>query len=347
MRIYIHDATLISPQRTFEKVDLTDVKLSTDNRLTAIEPPYEGIPRGILRRMGKAVRLGVGAAMPLIQKEGGLAGIILGTANGGMEDCVRFFNQIIDYDEGNLTPTNFVQSTTNAIASQIGLMTGNKGYNSTHVHAGLAFENALIDTFLQLGDNPEHKFLVGGVDEISDYNYNIDYLGGWNKVEILSSADLYDSTTPGSIAGEGAAMFVLSGQAGDASTCIEGLETWEGTDPSENMEIIMKFLASPFAKGKKPDLILSGENGDIRELEFYRQLQGILGDVPWGRFKHLCGEYPTAQSAGLWFAHHMLREQKVPDTIHSGDHPQSLDSILVCNSYHQSQCSLTWVNRVH
>ena len=67
-----------------------------------------------------------------------------------MEDCIKFLNQIIDYEEGLLTPGNFVQSTPNAIAAQLGLMTANKGYNITHVHRGLSFENALLDTILML-----------------------------------------------------------------------------------------------------------------------------------------------------------------------------------------------------
>ena len=78
--------------------------------------------------MGKAVRMGLGASIPLLQNNNEpLSGIIIGTAMGGMEDCINFLNQVIDYNEGMLTPTNFVQSTPNAIASQLGLLSNNKG----------------------------------------------------------------------------------------------------------------------------------------------------------------------------------------------------------------------------
>ena len=63
-----------------------------------------------------------------------------------MEDCIKFLNQIVEYKEGLLTPANFVQSTSNAAAAQIALVTKNHQYNITHVHRGLAFENALMDT---------------------------------------------------------------------------------------------------------------------------------------------------------------------------------------------------------
>ncbi len=61
-----------------------------ENQLKAIEPTYENIPPGMLRRMGKAVRMGVGVALPLVkQTDSIIDGIIIGTANGGMEDCIK------------------------------------------------------------------------------------------------------------------------------------------------------------------------------------------------------------------------------------------------------------------
>ena len=119
--MYIHKSTCISPQQTFFDVDLVKLNLSINNILNVVEPKYEDIPLNILRRMGKAVRMGVGAALPLIKDSKNIDGIIIGTANGGMEDCIKFLNQIVQFEEGRLTPTNFVQSTPNAIAAQIGL----------------------------------------------------------------------------------------------------------------------------------------------------------------------------------------------------------------------------------
>ncbi|HKR03926.1 MAG TPA: beta-ketoacyl synthase chain length factor, partial [Bacteroidia bacterium] len=183
--MYIHKSVCISPQHTFPEINLQEVLASADNKLTAIESKYENIPLSTLRRMGKAVRMGVGAGMNLVKDYPHLDGIIIGTANGGMEDCIKFLNQIIDYDEGTLTPKNFVQSTTNAIAAQISLTAQNTGYNITHVHRGLAFENALLDAFMLMKENPESVYLLGGGDEISTYNFNIDNLAGSYKKEII------------------------------------------------------------------------------------------------------------------------------------------------------------------
>src|SRR5450631_2476015 len=169
---YIHQAYCLSAQQTFGEVDINELNGPADKKLLVLEPTFEGVPPGMLRRMGKAVRMGVGTAMPMFQNNSKPDGIIIGTANGGKEDCVKFLNQIIEYDEGMLTPTNFVQSTSNAIAGQIGLLTLNRGYNCTHVHRGLAFENAILDVDMLLQENPSNKYLLGGVDEISDYNYS-------------------------------------------------------------------------------------------------------------------------------------------------------------------------------
>src|SRR5688572_16015826 len=162
---YIQESTCISSQLTFRRTELANYQAPGGNKISVIEPSYDEIPEKILRRMGKAVRLGVGAAMPLIQGSGNPDGIIIGTANGGMEDCIKFLNQIIEYKEGMLTPTNFVQSTANAVAGQVGMLLKNNGYNITHVHRGHSFENAIFDAAMLLGQQPDSRFLLGAVDE--------------------------------------------------------------------------------------------------------------------------------------------------------------------------------------
>ena len=148
---YIQQANCVSPQQTFQQVDISALRQPQDHQLLAIEPTYKGIPPALLRRMSKPVRMGMGAAFPLLKQLPAPDGIIIGTANAGMQDCFHFLKQIVDYNEGLLSPGNFVQSTPNALAAQLGMMSQNKGYNITHVHLGLAFENAMIDAGMQIG----------------------------------------------------------------------------------------------------------------------------------------------------------------------------------------------------
>lgn len=186
--MYIIDSACISPQQTFDNAFFDGhVKVHEGDRYLAVEPAYgQMIPAGLLRRMGKAVRMGVGAGLPLIQKNQ-VDGIILGTANGGLEDCLKFLNQIVDYHEGTLTPTNFVQSTPNAVAGNLALMSKTTGYNATHVHKGLAFEAALLDAMMLLDEKPAQRLLLGSIEEISDYNHNIDLLSGSFKTGYFTS----------------------------------------------------------------------------------------------------------------------------------------------------------------
>ena len=340
--LYIHKSSCISPQQTFAGPAIEQLHDGTNNKMQVIEPEYTGIPTGILRRMGKAIRLGVGTAMPLIQgNEKNINGIIIGTANGGMEDCIKFLNQIIDYNEGMLTPTNFVQSTTNAIAAQIGLLSGNKGYNTTHVHRGLAFENALLDAIMQLEENAGSSFLVGGVDEISAYNYNIDYLDGWFKTETLAAKDLYTSASKGSLAGEGSAMFLVNGIQQNAIASVSGIQLLHTTDENLVAQQLENFLRQHVPAGETIDLLLSGEDGDARLLRYYNACEAVMDPAtPIARFKHMTGEYATASAAALWLASYLLQSQSLPaHMLKSASAPAAIRRILIYNCHKLRQHS--------
>jgi Beta-ketoacyl synthase, N-terminal domain len=317
--LYIHQPCCISPQQNLLQADIELINQPMDKKLLAIEPSYEQIPPGILRRMGKALRIGVGAAFPLINQTdsinppGSVNGIIIGSANAGMDDCVKFLNQIIQYEEGQLTPGSFVQSTGNVIAGQLGLITKNKGYNITHVHLGLAFENALIDAMMQLNANPGNSYLLGGVDEISSYHYNIETLAGSFKKENISNKQLYDVDSEGCVAGEGAAMFVINTRKESAVAGILAISTLHSTDEALVKQQLKLFLRNNLAEGIEIDLFLSGENGDNRTLPYYTVCESLFDDgTAVVRYKHMCGEYATASAIGLWYACQILQSQEVP-----------------------------------
>ena len=316
---YIHQTTCISPQRSFGEIKIDELRESVGNKLTVIEPSYSGISPAVLRRMGKSARMGAGAAQPLFKPAAAANGIIIGSGNGGMEESVKFLKQIIEYDEGMLTPGSFVQSTSNAIASQAALSTGNKGYNITHVHRGLAFENAVIDAGLMIKENPSHTYLLGGVDEISAYNYNLESLEGWYKKEEVSNRQLYEGNSAGSIAGEGAAMFLVNGNGTNALAQVRAVLTLHSREEKDVLNMLQHFLNTHLPPGEKIGLLISGENGDNRFLHFYAGCEGLAGsDATVVRYKHMSGEYPTASACALWLActvpflplppHHMIKK---------------------------------------
>ena len=332
---YIHQTSCISPQQTFAVVDINTLHEPSEKKFQAIEPTYESIPPGILRRMGKAVRMGVGAAMPLLQNTPPPDGIIIGTANGGKEDCVKFLNQLIEYDEGLLTPINFVQSTPNAVAAQIGLLTKNHGYNITHVQLGLAFEFAMIDADMMLSEDPSRNYLLGAVDDISTYNYYFEDKQGWYKKEIVSNKTLYESSSPGSIAGEAAVMFFVNGNKAGSVATVHAVDTLHHTDESVVKENLQAFIHKHLPAGEKIDLLLTGENGDDRLLKYYTSCESLMEkDVAIARFKHICGEYPTATALGLWLACKILQQQSIPDHMIKMQQPcKAYQNILIYNTY--------------
>lgn len=337
--LYIHRSTCISPQQTFMDVDLSVRHQPVEKQLRVIEPVYTGIPPGTLRRMSKSVRIGVGAALPLLKQAPD--GIIIGTANAGMEDCFHFLKQMVDYDEGLLTPGSFVQSTPNALAAQLGMMGPYRGYNSTHVHYGLAFENALLDTLMLVHEHPERQYLLGAVDTISTYNYNINILSGWYRNEPEDTRNLYDKKSPGSIAGEGAAMFWVSGKSEGAVAKVEAVGTLHSEDVAEVEMYLKIFLEKNIPAGDRVDLLISGENGDERLQPYYDACEKSLnGSTAVVRYKHLCGEYPTASAMAVWLAGQFLQNGSVPESLLKSGTPGDVRRVLIYNSYKGGQHGL-------
>lgn len=332
---YIQQTSCISPQQTFNNTDINKLFEPDEKKLHAIEPAYDGIPQGVLRRMGKAVRMGVGAALPLLKNNTVPDGIIIGTTNCGKEDSIKFLNQIVDYNEGMLTPLNFVQSTPNAVAAQIGLLTKNHGYNITHLQFGLAFEFAMTDADMMLKENPLNSYLLGAVDDISTNNYYTEDKAGCYKKEDISNRVLYETNSPGSIAGEAAVMFLVNGNKAGSIAKINAVDTLHHEDESAVKEKLQDFIEKYLPAGEKIDMLLTGENGDNRLLKYYSSCESVVNDdVTVARFKHMSGEYPTATAMGLWLCCELLQKQYMPDhMVKRKGSTEEYKNVLMYNNY--------------
>ncbi|MCW5907055.1 MAG: beta-ketoacyl synthase chain length factor [Chitinophagales bacterium] len=339
---YIHQSSCISHQPTFTGVDLQNLQPSVNNQLPAIEPKYINIPLGQLRRMGRALRMGVGTGITLLEKHKA-DGILIATSNGGIEDSITFLNQIVDYNEGRLTPTHFVQSTFNAIAGLLGMITHNTGYNATHVHRGLAFENVALDVTMLLRENPGHIYLIGGVDEISVRNYRMEAMAGWYKKEPISNTELYASETEGALPGEGAAMFLVSNNAESATAKLADLKLLHTAD--ENL-VANQF--AEFVRDREIDLLLSGESGDSRFKRYYTRCeQAVSENTAIARYKHFTGEFQTASALALWFSCWLLQNQTLPEhCIKRSGSKTAFNRIALYNNYQGVQHSFMLVESV-
>ena len=148
-KAYIIGSGCISPQNTTDaNWFFESVRKPEGDHFKAIEPSYKDfINPNMLRRMGRAIKMG-SAAANMALKESGLEnvdGIMSGTGLGCFEDSEKFLLALLRNDEQFLTPTSFIQSTHNTVGSQIALGMKCHNYNFTYVHRGFSFECSVMD----------------------------------------------------------------------------------------------------------------------------------------------------------------------------------------------------------
>jgi hypothetical protein len=141
-------------------------------------------------------------------------------------------------------------------------------------------------------------------------------------------------------------MFLVNQQAQNALGCIKALHTLHSTDPAAVRDFIAGFMATHF-DDVKPDLLITGENGDSRLLPFYTiARQQLPADAAIARFKHLSGEYPSAASFGLWLALAILQNPR--DLQHLITGPQrdtGYENIILYNCYKGEQHSIIRISK--
>jgi hypothetical protein len=347
---YINGVGIISPQRTFNNAEfLPEITAYDGNVLSCVVPDFKEYISPIqLRRLNRMLRIGLSASAICLRdvKRNAMDGIVTATGYGFLSDTAVFMNEILSQQEQHMAPTHFMQSTYNALGGLVALSIQCKGYNNTYVSKGFAFENALDDVLLQLNENPHQHFLVGAFDEASPAQVNTHTRLGYFKQRHVSSLNLFTDTSDGTLQGEGAAFFSLSGRPTDTTWCalhdVHMLYKPDGEktlfDASENL------LAQHGLSYADIDLLVSGENGDPGHDRLLKALaEKRLAHATRARFKHLSGEYCTASSFALWLAAAILKNQTVPSAL-TIPGPAALSkpvsTILVANQYLGNNYSL-------
>jgi 3-oxoacyl-[acyl-carrier-protein] synthase II len=339
--MYIRATGNISPQATFSEL-LKAPAVYTGNRLTCIEPDYANIldPK-LLRRMSHIIKMGVAAALACL-KESGIENpdaIITGTAYGCLGDTESFLTKLVENKEELLTPTAFIQSTHNTIGAQIALMLKCHNYNNTFVHRGFSFENALLDAFTLIQDHEASNVLVGAVDEITTSSHTILSRFGLYKNDPGSSAHMLTTKSRGTIAGEGAAFFLLSDERSDDDYAeLNAIHTlYKPANANEIRKNILYFLEEHSFGMDDIDLIITGRNGDTKNDAVYADLdQSIFANKPRVDYKQYCGEYPTSSAFALWLAAHSLKSGQLPGAAIE----KRPEAILIYNHYQHIHHSL-------
>ena len=344
MDLYINSAGIISGSGNNKSGEFLPPPSGETDRVLAIEPDYTSeIPPMQLRRMSKAVRMGIAAAK-VAMKQAGVEkpdGFSVGTAMGCLHDTEVFLNKMVEQDEQMLTPTAFIQSTHNTVAGQIALLTGCYGHNLTYVQRGHSFEHALIDAQLYLENHPGEKILAGGIDELTNISFAALQRAKIYTKDFIEPAHILTTSSEGTIAGEGAAFFVVSDKPlVDKYLRVKDIATVITKDNVTAFQKVNDFLSRNSIDVDGVDLVMLGISGDVRSETFYKGLQEVtFKNNSYAAFKHLGGEYGTASSFGLGLLMHAITEGKLPEACVINKAPAKLNNILFINNYaHYYSC---------
>lgn len=345
--MFIKDLTCISPQKTISGEFFGNEPLiHVGPTIAAVEPDYADIPRSQLRRMGKSNRMATGAGMPLLQKWK-TDGIIIGTTDGGMEDCHRFLNQIIQYEEGTLTPTGFVQGSPSSPAGGLALMSANSGYNNTHSNMGLSFENCVVDAQLLFDEGRASSLLIGCVEEISEAPLRISQLAGHTKTEEISTDKLFESKSKGAVKGEGSVMFVVENSPQDAIAQIVDVDMITCPSETDLLEKAERFLERNGIQKVQVDALMLGYAGDVENDKWYDHFaNSLFPETGIITYKNLFGENAAASAFATWFAANLVNGESAPEMAVKKSIPSKLKTILIYNMYQGTQHGFVLVRSV-
>jgi len=296
--LYIHEMAAITPS-ILQGIQLESAQAS--------EPDYsEFVPAMQLRRMSKAVRMGIGASHACLKAHGTKKpdAILVGTSLGCLADTETFLKKMHVQEEAMLTPTAFIQSTHNTIAGQIALHHSCMGYNTTISQHGHSFEGALLACSLYLQENPEHLALIGAVDEFTPSSRQL-----MARASLLS--DPLTKTSP--VFGEGAACFLASLNPDEAICRISGIETFTEKDLEKVMGRLKELIATTGDHHSGELLLCGGCNPGSEYTKVYEGIKEQWATVKGSSdidFKSSIGEWGTVIAAALVQARPLLSKYR-------------------------------------
>ena len=309
MKVYIKGSGIIAPNKITDEIATRAVS----ERMSCIEPDYtQYFDSKMLRRMSRIVKLGSAAAIMAL-KEANVeipAAVVVGTGFGCLEDTSLFLRKMITNKEETLNPTPFIFSTHNTIASQIAIQLKTHGYNSTYSHRNFSFESALSDAYLLMKENEIKNILVGGLDEITEDSF-----------PIFKRLDYYKN----SIAGEGASFFVLTNEKDINSIAeLKAIQIFSNTTIED-----VKTRLNSILNGMEIDAIIIGsENNNLHEND-----KAIINTLQLENkviyYKHLSGEYPTANAFAFGLAADYFKNNSVKNLLIYNHYADSNHSFII------------------
>jgi 3-oxoacyl-(acyl-carrier-protein) synthase len=344
-KVFIHSHSLVSFQPTFEPALNTVWRWSDAPILYLQEPQYNDyIPAAHSRRLGKLMKSGMVCAIEAMRNAAldKPEAIITATGKGSLTDTEKLISSVYLDNERMINPNAFVQSTYNSLNGLLGLHFGINCYSNTYTHRGFSLATAFNDAMLLLEERSVTNVLIGSFDEMTPDNHYVKQRMGQWKHETINTQNLLASQTTGAISGEGVAFFVLSSTAPASNPII--LRDVQTVYKPQSVEVIEQQIEALLQKNNLTvadiDVVICGVNGDAQFDYFYSHLKTTFSLLPILAFKHLFGEYDTADGAALWLACQIIHNQTIqPAYLHQNQHqqPNKINTVLIYNHFFGDQ----------
>lgn len=323
----------ISIQKPLSKEGLFSPVSYSEPYVRCLDPEFKDYLDPLAsRRMSRIIKRSIITSSDVV-KHSGISdpdAIITGTGYGCIEDTEKFLDAMVFRGEDYLQPTFFIQSTHNTVSSQVAIRLGCHGFNNTHSHKGVSFENALLESYILFQTGRIRSALIGGHDELPPLFYTI--LG---KLPYLND---------GVIASEGSTSFMLSTKAQSPEDALLD-DVMVYYKPGGLREMISGFLEKNHHTINDIDLIMTGMNGNQENDRIYLGLKEFFPSAHLALYKHLCGEYPTSAGYGLFASASILQEGRVPAHLTvDGNEVNNIKRILIYNHCRNTEHSLILIS---
>jgi len=156
----------------------------------------------------------------------------------------------------------------------------------------------------------------------------------------VNSTDFYNREH-GTVAGEGSAFYALSNKPSkEPGVCIREVAVFSFTTAAQTIHNTFELLKK--AGIAKPDLLLTGHNGDTANDSVYDHFSALLDcNDRVMHYKHLCGEYATATGFGMWVAAEILKRKPLPKQFYETRiDNDAVNTILIYNQQENEHHSL-------
>lgn len=347
MGYYIDCAKQISNQQPLSDEWMTNPQWTDSLHSRFVAPDFKNfIAPNVSRRMGMLLKCSISSALSCMREAGDFVpdAVLTGTGLGCISSTEKFLNAMIDDQEQNLSPTNFIHSTHNTVGSQVAIALNCHSYNTTYSHCGISFDSALMDAIMQMQCGNFQSALVNGVDEMTDAYFEMyRQIGRW-KQTIPTIEDYNQNRSAGTFSGENAVSLLLRNRRTEHTVCevvdirIRHLPTDDNLRSDLNLLLKEAGIIRDDVGG-----VVVGKNGDKENGEEYDRILKVLGfNEKIILYKHLFGDSFTMSAMGIYVAAQCLYRRYVPAFLTSDQQAiETPRALLVVNQYNKTEYSLT------